>query len=557
MDITPVFGTVISGSNPDKCTTLAFHMKPTQNMTKIPGYVLDIISKLKQSSYEAQIVGGSVRDLLLGKTPVDWDIHTNANPEQILGLFSDSFYENDFGTVGVKVRDVTHETLNASPNMDNQVLTDTKVVEVTPYRREGVYVDGRRPESVVFDATLLEDLKRRDFTVNAFSYDPVGYKLYSLDETLKISEFLIKDIGPESIKDIKINKRHSLEHLASKLLVAVGDPEKRFREDYLRMLRAVRFATQLGFTIDKETEASIIKNSKQISKISRERVRDELVKIIQTDTPMIGFILLQYTGLLEDIIPELLMGVGMKQTENHKYDVFGHLLRSMQHAADKGYTLDMRITALLHDVAKPHTARLNKQTGWNSFHGHEVVGEKVSREILNRLKFPQELVSRVTKLIRWHMFNSDPDQVTMSAVRRMIVNVGRENIWDLMNLRFCDRIGSGRPLEEPHRLRRYFAMIEEALTQPTDLKMLKIDGQGVMNVTHETPGRRIGLILKALMGEVLEKPELNTEELLKGRSVELSKLTNEDLYELAQKGEEELEDIVEGKKKEIRKRFKV
>jgi hypothetical protein len=217
----------------------------------------------------------------------------------------------------------------------------------------------------------------------------------------------------------------------------------------------------------------------------------------------------------------------------------------------------MRVTALLHDIAKPHTCRLNKATGWNSFHGHEVVGEKVTRTILTRLKFPQDSVSRVTKLVRWHMFNSDPDQVTMSAVRRMIVNVGRENIWDLMNLRFCDRVGSGRPVEDPYRLRRYFAMIEEALTQPTDLKMLKIDGKKVMEVTRETPGPRIGLILNAIMGEVLEDPTLNTEDTLVSRVTELAKLDIPKLKELAEKGKEELVEEQEKKSKQIRKQFKV
>jgi poly(A) polymerase/tRNA nucleotidyltransferase (CCA-adding enzyme) len=247
----------------------------------------------------------------------------------------------------------------------------------------------------------------------------------------------------------------------------------------------------------------------------------------------------------------------MKQTENHKYDVFAHLLRSMQHAADKGYSLEMRVASLLHDIAKPHTMRPNGNTGWNSFHGHEVVGEKVTREILNRLKYPQDFIAKVCKLVRWHMFNSDPDQVTMSAVRRMVVNVGRENIWDIMNLRFCDRIGSGRPLEEPYRLRKYFAMIEEALTQPTDLKMLKIGGEEVIKVSRETAGPRIGLMLNALMGEVLEDPNLNTEEKLSSRVLELAKLDTAELKILAEKGKEELEEKQESDRKVIKKKFKV
>ncbi len=490
---------------------------------KIPKSVLNIVETLQNKGFEAQIVGGSVRDLYLGLQPKDWDINTNANPDQILELFPDSFYENEFGTVGVKIRSVTHET------------ETTEVVEVTPYRREGIYKDGRRPETVTFDAALEEDLKRRDFTVNSLAYDP------------------IENTNKGHIKDIET----AINDIQNKVIRAVGNPIDRFNEDYLRMLRAVRLANQLSFTIEKETEKAIIDNADKLKSISRERVRDELIKIIMTDTPMIGFLMLDFSGLLKDIMPELLLGKGMYQTKNHKYEVFGHLLRSMQHAADKGYTLEMRVAALLHDIAKPHTARWVESTSQNSFHGHEVVGERVSREILNRLKLPQDFVEKVCKLIRWHMFNSDPDQVTMSAVRRMVVNVGRENIWDLMNLRFCDRIGSGRPIEEPHRLRRYFAMIEEALTQATDLKMLKIDGKKVMGVTHETPGPRVGLILNSLMGEVLENPELNTEEVLVSRVTELAKLDTNQLRELAEKGKGELEDVEKQKAKDIRKKFKV
>lgn len=500
--------------------------------------ILNILKTLQNAGFEAQIIGGSVRDLVLELQPKDWDINTNAKPDQILALFPDSFYENEFGTVGVKIRNVTHETTDTVENVE--------IVEVTPYRKEGKYEDGRHPETVSFDAKLEDDLQRRDFTVNAIAYDPIKRQAYFFDKSLQNIE----------ISDMKDIKRH-VKDIENKVIRAVGNPDERFGEDYLRMLRAVRLANQLSFTIDKQTEESIIINSGNLSKISHERVRDELIKMLMSETPIVGFLILQHTKLLEHILPELLLGLHMKQTENHKYDVYGHLLRSMQHAADKGYTLEMRIAALLHDIAKPHTCRLNKETGWNSFHGHEVVGEKVTREILNRLVFPQELINKVCKLVRWHMFNSDPDQVTMSAVRRMIVNVGRENIWDLMNLRFCDRIGSGRPMEEPYRLRKYFAMIEEALTQPTDLKMLKVSGKDVMDVSRETPGPRIGLILNSIMGEVLEDPTLNAEEKLKERILELSKLSTDELRKLAEKGREEIEEKQEEDKKNIRKKFKV
>jgi hypothetical protein len=211
---------------------------------------------------------------------------------------------------------------------------------------------------------------------------------------------------------------------------------------------------------------------------------------------------------------------------------------------------------LLHDIAKPHTAK-PKNKDENTFYGHEVVGAKVSREILNRLKFPQEQIKRICSLIRWHMFFSDPEQITLSAVRRMIVNVGRENIWDLMDLRICDRIGTGRPKEDPYRLRKYHAMIEECLRDPIDLKMLKINGEEIIKATGVTPGPKIGLILNALMGEVIEDPKLNTEELLISRIAEMVKIDLKELKILAEKGKDTLKEMDEEVIKDINKKHKV
>lgn len=516
-------------------------MKQLKN--KVPVNILNIIDNLQSKGFEAQIVGGSVRDILLDLVPKDWDINTNAKPEEILQIFPDSFYENEFGTVGVKIR-ANPPSLTSKVGGELVQLTD--IVEITPYRKEGIYKDGRHPECVSFEATLQDDLNRRDFTMNAISYDPIKDIIKDMTGSIKITDNTNEIDSLDSIKDIN-----------NKIIKAVGIPNDRFQEDHLRILRAIRLSTQLGFTIEKNTELAMIKNADNLKGVSRERVRDELIKILMSPNPMMGFLQLDYYSLLQNIMPELLLGKGMSQTKNHKYEVFPHLLRSMQHAADKGYKLEMRLAALLHDIAKPHTARWVKATNQNSFHGHEVVGEKVSREILFRLKFSQGLIGSVTSLIRWHMFNSDPDQITMSAVRRMIINVGRNNIWDLMNLRFCDRIGSGRPLEEPHRLRRYFAMIEVALTQPTDLKMLKIDGKKIIEVTHETPGPRIGLILNALFGEVLENPDLNTEDILVSRVTELAKLDPKSLGLLAKKGKIIAEDVEDENIKIIKRKFKV
>jgi tRNA nucleotidyltransferase (CCA-adding enzyme) len=490
--------------------------------SKIPKEVSNIIKKLENAKYEAYIVGGSVRDILLGLMPKDWDITTNATPEQIVALFPRTFYENVYGTVGV----VSYEADEELADIDKSL----HVIEVTPYRSEGLYTDGRRPDEVVFGVNLAEDLARRDLTINAIAYNSTRDELVDLYD---------------GVKDLE-----------SKTIRTVGEADFRFGEDSLRLLRAVRIATQLEFNISHETLESIIRNNKSLERVSRERVRDELTKLFMCNTPTLGFITLEYTGLLQYMIPELRLGIGMKQTVNHSYDVWGHLLRSMQAAADKGYDLDMRITALLHDIAKPHTAR-PKNKDENTFYGHEVVGAKVSREILNRLKFPKDQIERICKLVRWHMFFSDPDQITLSAARRMIANVGKENIWDLMNLRICDRIGTGRPKEDPYRLRKYHAMIEECLRDPIDLKMLKIDGKKVIEVTGQTPGPKIGLVLNALMGEVLDKPELNNERYLVSRATELIKLEIKELVKLADKGKDSLKDEDEKMLKEINKKHNV
>jgi putative nucleotidyltransferase with HDIG domain len=225
----------------------------------------------------------------------------------------------------------------------------------------------------------------------------------------------------------------------------------------------------------------------------------------------------------------------------------------MQHAADKGWSLDLRLAALLHDISKPETRRWSKEKGDWTFHGHEVVGSRVTEKILHDLRFSRETIEKVVKLVRWHMFFSDPDQITLSAVRRMIRNVGEENIWDLLNLRICDRIGTGRPKEQPFRFRKYKAMVEEALRDPISVGMLKIDGTTLMGTFHVKAGPRIGWTLNALLEDVLEDPKKNTREYLHQKSEELLKLSDAELREKGEAGkktreareEEELKKILD------------
>ncbi len=467
----------------------------------IPKEVSSVSAKLREGGFEAYLVGGCVRDMLASRTPKDWDITTNAKPEDIQAIFPDSFYENDYGTVGVK-------TESEDPSL--------AIVEVTPYRLESGYSDKRRPDTVEFGTSLLEDLARRDFTINAIAYDDsIGHLVDPYD-------------GQKDIKD--------------KVVRAVGDASVRFAEDALRMLRAVRFVAELTFGIEGATAAAIKENSKNLGQISRERVRDELVKILNSDRPMDGLVLANQLDILEYISPDLIRGIGVKQNQAHSYDVFEHLMRTMQHAADKGWDFDIRLAGLFHDVSKPETCRWSDEKKDWSFHGHEVVGSRVTRKALENLRFPKETIEKVTKLVRWHMFFSDPDQITLSAVRRMIVNVGEENIFDLLNLRICDRIGTGRPKEQPFRFRKYKAMVDQALRDPISVGMLKTDGSHIMEKFHVEPGPRIGWALNALLEEVLEDPERNEIEYLDLRTAQLLDMSEKELKALGESGKKKREE---------------
>jgi len=487
------------------------------NPSSIPSEVTRVTDALREAGFEAYLVGGCVRDLLLDNTPKDWDVATNAHPDQIRALFEDTYCNNDFGTVGV----VNEET-------DDKRL---KVVEVTPYRKEDGYSDSRRPDAVKFGVSLEEDLARRDFTVNAIAYDP--HKGHSVDPY----------------------KGH--DDLEARLLRAVGDPNKRFQEDALRILRAIRLGAELGFGIEQETFAALAHNAKLLDKISKERIRDELTRIIMSSRPMEAMLHMKHTGLLPYVVPDLMRAEGVEQNQAHVYTVLEHVLRALQHAADKNWPLEVRLGALFHDISKPESRRKSTKTRDWTFYGHEVVGSRVTRKALQDLKYPKEIVEKVVKLVRWHMFFSDPDQITLSAVRRMIANVGQENIWDLLNLRICDRIGTGRPKEQPFRFRKYKSMVEEALRDPVTVGMLTIDGVRVMEVTREKPGPRIGHMLHALLEDVLEDPALNTAEYLEQRAVELSSLDDAALQSLGVFGKQRKEEEEAREIKELREKHHV
>lgn len=480
---------------------------------KIPENVSRVTQILKDNAFEAYLVGGCVRDLVIHQEPKDWDITTNAIPEQIIEIFEKEglrvVYENSFGTVAI-----IFET--------EEITSPYRQIEITPYRKEGVYSDFRHPDEVSFSKDINDDLKRRDFTVNALAYD--------------IQKDILVDLY-EGISDIR-----------QKVITCVGSPDERFQEDALRMMRAIRFSAQLGFAVSHETLVSIHKNRELLKNISQERMRDEFVKIIVSREPMIGIGLMVSLGIMEYVIPELLEGVGCIQGGVHKYDVFEHLLHACQHASDKGYSFHVKLAALFHDIGKPRTRRPGVKKAF-TFYGHEVVGARMVEKIMNRMKFSKADTELVVTYVRYHMFFSDTEQITLSAVRRMIQNVSRENIWELMKIRECDRVGMNK-VEAPYRLRKYFAMIEECLRDPISVSQLKVDGNYLMNTLHVKPGPRMGWMLHALLEEVLEDPSKNEVEYLSQRVKQFEILSDDELRTLGESGKDTKEKI---EKEEVKK----
>jgi len=465
----------------------------------IPKTVRQVSLVLSRAGFENFLIGGCVRDLLIGREPKDWDITTKATPEQIQSLFPHTFYENEYGTVGVVNDDEKNESL--------------KTIEVTPYRIESGYSDMRHPDKVEWGETVEQDLARRDFTMNAIAYEIENDRI-------------VDPFG--GVDDIK-----------KKLIRTVGKPEERFGEDALRMLRALRFSAELGFVIETETLSAIEKNAELLGHISKERIRDEFIKMVMSDSPAFAFDSAVRLGLMPYIAPEFEKGVGVEQNQAHAYTVWEHLLRSLEHAGKKGFPLHVRLTALFHDIAKPHTKKwLNNQ--W-TFYGHEVVGAKLTRNTLTDLKFSKEIIEKVTKLVRWHMFFSDTEEISLSAVRRMVRNVGPELIWDLMNVRSADRIGTGRPKESPYRLRKYHSMIEEVMRDPISVKQLKVSGEDIMKLTGTSGGPHIGFILEILLSEVLEDSTRNTKDYLENRVNELHTLPPKELETLGKEARKQNE----------------
>jgi len=492
---------------------------------KIPNEVQFIIELLKKEGYEAYIVGGCVRDLLRGIKPEDWDIATDAKPQEIQKIFPKSFYSNQFFTVTVL-------TENQDPSL--------KEIEITTFRKEAKYTDKRHPDEISFAKTIQEDLSRRDFTINAMAIEIQNSKVKSQNGNAKLK--IVDQF--EGQKDLK-----------NKIIRAVGNPKERFAEDALRMMRAVRLAVTLGegWQIEEKTKEGIIKNAFWLQAISKERIRDEFLKIIMAKRAAEGIEMLRELGLLKTFLPELEEGYKISQNKHHIYDCYWHSLLSLKYAAEKGFNQNVRLAALFHDIGKP---RVKKGKGPDAtFYGHEILGTKMTIQILNRLKFPKKDIEKIAKLVRYHLFYYNAGEVSESSVRRLVRRVGPENMEELLQVRMADRIGSGVPKAEPYKLRHLKYVIEKVSQDPISVKMLKVNGNDVMRILKIEPGPKVGQILDILLGYVLEDPKKNEKNFLEKEIEKLGKLSDEELKTMSQKARKGREKIEQKRDEMTKKKY--
>jgi len=439
----------------------------------LPEAIKNIFSIFKKNGFEIYLVGGAVRDFLLGKNPKNFDFTTNATPEKIQSLFPNSFYNNTYGTVSVPLEIEDLSSLKKT------------IVEITPFRKEKDYTDFRHPEKIEWAKTLEEDLARRDFTINAIAYD--GKKIID---------------SYQGQKDLK-----------EKIIRCVGDPDKRFSEDALRLLRAIRFASQFGFLIEEKTREAIVKNNYLINKISWERIRDEFLKILKSDHPAEGVLFLRNTGLLKYILPELDVCFSIPQKSpkrHHIYDVGTHLVMSLKYCHSKDEIT--RFATLIHDIGKAKTFKKDEKTGLITFYNHEVVGKKLAEKIAERFKFSNEQKTKLIRLVAYHQFTVSELQ-TNKAIRRFIRNVGKQYLQDMLDLRTADRLGSGaKPTS--WRFELFRKRLIEAQKEPFKITDLKVNGYDVMKILNIKPGPKVGQLLKYLFNQVVEKKLKNKREVL-------------------------------------------
>jgi len=478
---------------------------------KLSKELVSLMELFIKADKEIYLIGGAVRDLLIDKPMGDCDLTTNAKPEETMKITKSlsPFCDNDFGTVSVPAE-------------------EKELMEITTFRSEEGYSDFRRPDQVTWGKTLEEDIQRRDFTINTLAIKPVT------DEKKKITHYVVIDLV-DGTSD-----------LMRGLVRAVGEANKRFGEDALRMIRAVRLATNLKFKIEKETWEAIKLQSPLLKNISQERIRDELFKILASGDPAGGVRKLIEGGLMEYIIPELKGAAGVEQKGHHILDVLEHMIQSLEFCPSPDPLV--RLAAFLHDIGKPESKRWRcPKCEWvmkdkdlkdgrltcprcsyqmdtreaTTFYGHEVIGARMVEEIAKRLRLSKKQTDKLVTLVRWHMFAYQPE-MTDAAIRRFIRRVGKENISDMILLRIGDRKGGGSKATS-WRLTELQKRVGEQLYEPMEVRDLVIKGKEVMEILNIKPGPKIGKILNQLFEEVIEDTSRNNKEYLTKRVKEFGK----------------------------------
>ncbi|GAB6275977.1 MAG: HD domain-containing protein [Rectinema sp.] len=455
----------------DTIMSLRYTSNPGMRIPNIDPELRKIADRLIQNGKKAYLVGGAVRDAFLKRPVTDFDIATDATPWECLQLFPRAI------PTGVK-----HGTITVIPRSHKYKI------EITTFRTEGTYTDGRHPDNVAFIADIFQDLSRRDFTINAMAFD--------LAHTTFLDPF-------EGKRD-----------LVRRIIRAVGNPLDRFHEDGLRTIRAIRFATQLGFVIEPATLNAIAECSDSLFKISAERIRDEFSKILGAQKPSVGLQLLLDTGTIEAIIPELLVCKGVPEPNHGQQDVLAHLLATVDAVIPDNLSeeelLVLRLAALFHDIGKPLCYRDDNNSV--SFYKHEIESEKIAKKRLQQLKYPNTVIEKVCHLVRHHMFNYEPGW-TDAAVRRFVARVGLQSVKDLFALRLADTIATaGRPFSWPNlsELQSRIDHIVEA-NQVLTLKDLAVNGDDLAALGIPRT-RGMGVLLSELLDAALEDPSLNTKE---------------------------------------------
>ena len=442
-------------------------------MTKIHPLLKELAAIFNNNGKQLYLVGGAVRDMLRGEKIHDWDIATDAHPDEVTAIIKKA--KGKVVPTGIKHGTVT-------------VFYKKHSAEITTFRTESDYSDGRRPDSVNYTGNIEEDLSRRDFTMNAIALRLPGGEITD-------------PFGGEA--DIKKG-----------IIRCVGNASDRFNEDGLRPLRAIRFAAQLGFEIETGTLEAINGALEKCGKVSMERVRDEIDKILLSPVPSRGFLLMEKTGLLSLFLNELFLCRNVEQNGYHAFDVLGHSLFACDYTARESYSHELRLAALLHDIGKPQTKKGGEITGIWSFHRHEDVSQEMCRKLLARLRYSNAVTDTVCHLIKEHMFNYTDDW-SDSAVRRFIARAGEENLEDLFNLRRADTYGHLGLEPNPQTLLPFIKRIEKVLGKGRAFKIkdLAVSGKDLMEIGIPS-GKTLGIILKELLETVLDDPEQNTKEKL-------------------------------------------